>query len=102
MPAAFKRVVFDIETDGLLDALTRVHSLVIQCVDTGAVLSCADQPGYTPISKGLEVLEQAEKVYGHNIITFDIPALTKVYPTFRLTAKALDTYVTAAYRGAHL
>jgi DNA polymerase-1 len=101
MPDAFKRVVFDIETDGLLDSLTRVHSLVIQCLDTGDVLSCADQPGYPPISKGLEVLEQAEKVYGHNIITFDIPALKKVYPTFNLTAKSLDTYVTAAYRWAH-
>lgn len=101
MPDTFKRVVFDIETDGLLDALTRVHSLVIQCVDTGVVLSCADQPGYPSIISGVQVLEDAEKVYGHNIITFDIPALQKVYPTFQLTAKALDTYVTAAYRWAH-
>ena len=101
MPEPFKRVVFDIETDGLLDSLTRVHSLVIQCVDTGEMGSFADHPGYPSIQQGLAILEQAEKVYGHNIITFDIPALAKVYPRFVLKAKALDTYVTAAYRWAH-
>jgi DNA polymerase-1 len=101
MTTAFKRVVFDIETDGLLDSLTRVHSLVLQCLDTGEVLSCAKHPGYPPIERGLNVLEEAEKVYGHNIITFDIPALQKVYPDFRLTGKAIDTYVVCCYRWAH-
>lgn len=101
----FKRVVFDIETDGLLDSLTRVHSLVIQCLDTGEVMSCANTNRldfrYPCIERGLEVLQQSEKVYGHNIITFDIPALHKVYPTFKLTGKSLDTFVTASYRWAH-
>lgn len=97
----FKRVVFDVETDGLLDALTRVHSLVIQCVDTGEVLSCADQPGYWRIENGLKVLRDAEKVYGHNIITFDIPAIHKVYPHFRLSGQAMDTFVVCSYRWAH-
>lgn len=97
-----KHVVFDVETDGLLDDLTRVHSLVLRDVETGAVVSCADQPGYIPRAKGLSLLSEAERVYGHNIIQFDIPALQKVYPDFTLTGQVFDTYVVAASRWAHI
>jgi DNA polymerase-1 len=96
-----RHAVFDIETDGLLDSLTRVHCLVLQDLDTGEGVSCADQPGYRPLAEGLKLLEAAEKVYGHNIITFDIPALQKVYPGFRLQGKAMDTFVVCSFRWAH-
>lgn len=77
-----KTALFDIETNGLLHQLNTVHSLVIKEAETGKVYSCADREGYLPIRKGLELLKKAERVVGHNIIKFDIPALKQVYPDF--------------------
>lgn len=74
-----KRILFDIETNGLLDELNVCHSLVMLDVDTKEMLSCADQPGYTSIKDGLEILGNAELLIGHNIKGFDLPALFKVY-----------------------
>lgn len=89
------RLLFDIETDGLLDELTKVHSLVIRDVDTGAVGSYADQPGYLPIADGVRLLMGADETIGHNIIKFDIPALQKVFPWFKPRGRFLDTLVLA-------
>jgi DNA polymerase-1 len=86
------RLIFDIETDGLLDELTKVHSLVIQDGDSGTVLSCADR-GEFPIQLGLKALMEADEIIGHNIIRFDIPALQKVYPWFAPKGLVTDTLV---------
>lgn len=74
-----KRILFDIETNGLLEELNVVHSLVLIDLDTKDMVSCADQEGYLPILQGLAYLEQAELLVGHNIQGFDLPALEKVY-----------------------
>lgn len=87
-------LVFDIEANGLLDTITKVHSLVIKDKETGEVWSCADQPGYTPIREGLEMLMRADLVVGHNIIKYDLHALQKVYPWFHIDeTKVFDTLV---------
>lgn len=88
-----KRVCFDIEADGLLDSVSVLHSLVIQCLDTGAVLSCAEQEGFTPLSEGLRALSEAEMVCGHNIINYDIPAIQKLYPEWEYRGQVYDTLV---------
>lgn len=72
--------IFDIETDGLLDELTLIHSLVLKDIETGEVISCADHKGYRPVSEGIKLLEEADQIIGHNIIKFDIPALKKIFP----------------------
>lgn len=79
-----KTAIFDIETNGLLHQLNTVHSLVIKEAETGKVYSCADQEGYLPIKAGLELLTKADRVVGHNIIKFDIPAIQQVYPWFEI------------------
>jgi DNA polymerase-1 len=87
------RYFFDIETDGLLDKLTKVHSLVIQDVDTGEMVSCHDHGNDVSIEAGLLTLLQSTEIIGHNIIKFDIPALQKVYPWFQPQGKVTDTLV---------
>lgn len=95
------RYAFDIETDGLLDDLTKVHSLVLQDVDTGEVFSCLQDPmAYQSthiqwgIPEALTMLAEADQIIGHNIIKFDIPAIQKVYPWFQIDeAKVVDTLV---------
>ena len=75
-----KTLLFDIETDGFLDVCTKIHSLVIYHLESGHVTSCADQPGYTPIESGIEILENADLIVGHNILKFDIPVILKLFP----------------------
>jgi DNA polymerase I len=102
MGVSLKNVVFDIETDGLLPDLTRIHCLVLRDVDTGFVMSFADQEGYLPIAQGLIMLENAEVVYGHNSIGFDLPAILKVHREFKLTGQHRDTFIIAGMRWAHI
>ena len=100
-----RRLVFDCETDGLLDDLTRIHSLVIEDLDTGEFWSCTndgDRSKFCTIERGLELLTSAEVLYAHNGLTFDIPALQKVYPSFKPRGRLLDTLVLANLRFAHI
>ncbi len=88
-------LVFDCETDGLLDELTTVHCISLQRVSLsgetlGPVLTADDHTGELSIAQALEMLQAAPVVVGHNIIDFDIPALAKVFPGFRVK-RAFDT-----------
>lgn len=84
-------LVFDIETNGLLDELDRLHCLCIKDVETEYVYS------YTPddIAAGLRLLMEADVLIGHNILKFDIPAIQKVYPWFKPKAVLHDTLIMA-------
>lgn len=73
------RYAFDIETNGLLDTMDTIHSLVIQDVDTGEVHSLSDKY----IEDGVWMLHDADQIIGHNIIGFDIPAIQLIYPEFQ-------------------
>jgi len=83
------RLVFDIETDGLLDTLSQIHCIVLKDIDTNEVFSFPP----ADIEQGLDMLYKADTIIGHNIINFDIPAIEKVYPTFETKAEVLDTLV---------
>ena len=90
------RYIFDLETDGLLDTVSKIHSLVMINVDTGEMISCANHPGPTdgrePVSFGLSFLNTAEEVIGHNIVGYDIPVLQKL-GLWDSKAKLTDTLV---------
>lgn len=89
------RYIFDIETNGLLDVLTRIHCLVLVDIDTHKVHDFADQLGYRPIYEGLRMLEDAELIAGHNVINFDVPAIQKVVPGWRPKGAVRDTMTMA-------
>ena len=90
--------IIDTETNGLLKDLTTIHCMVIRCVETDEALTCSDTSDMQVID-GLELLmgkasELASKFVGHNLIGFDIPAITKCYPWFTLPEhKCFDTLV---------
>jgi DNA polymerase I-like protein with 3'-5' exonuclease and polymerase domains len=71
------KLVFDIEADGLLNTITKVHCLVAQDVETGEVHKFIGHKEIT--DKGLPLLDGAEEVAGHNIISYDLPALKKIF-----------------------
>jgi DNA polymerase I-like protein with 3'-5' exonuclease and polymerase domains len=88
------RYLFDIECNGFLDTVDKLHSLVLLDMDTGEMLSYA-YPGNASemLSGEREVLEAATELIGHNIIAFDLPVLQKLYPNLKVTAKLTDTLV---------
>lgn len=84
------RYLFDIETNGLLDTLEEVHCLVMMDPDTDTMLSLDP---FGDIEEGVRALMEAEEIIGHNIITFDIPALQMLFPWFKPKGTVTDTLV---------
>lgn len=92
-----KTLIADIETDGLLDELTKLHCIVTQDHESGEInrysnpygtLGAFDTTSPNNIWDGSEVL-----VF-HNGIKFDVPALEQLYPDWK-APKVFDTLVAA-------
>lgn len=106
-------LIADIETDGLLKRLTRVHVLVVRDAATSETFvfrhrDASDsfeaypvtRPGVmyqvdaeNTIPEGLAMLEAGGTLVGHNFIAFDIPAMRKVYPSFHPRGNIRDSLV---------
>ena len=84
-------LVFDLESDGLLDDVTRIHCLVIYDTETDQTLVYNDEGDQEPIVRGVQILQEAETICGHNVIGYDIPVLQKIYPWFKPSALVADT-----------
>lgn len=82
-----REVIFDIETNGFLEELTKVHCIAI-ATPAGVQSYHGDD-----ILAALPVLQDAEVLIGHNIQDFDIPALKKVYPHFNPQGTVRDTLI---------
>jgi len=93
-----ERLIFDIETNGFLDALTVIHCIAIGDIRSGKI----DLYGPKDIEMALERLQAAEYVAGHNIIEYDIPAIRKIYPAFKLTGRVTDTLIVGKIVWPHL
>ena len=84
-----KSLVFDIETDGLLDELTKIH-----------VLSWMGADGNVHHTHDYEAMRifftEADTLVGHNIIRFDIPAVERVLG-IEVKARLIDTLALSWY-----
>lgn len=74
--ARYRRYLFDIETDNLLETVSKFHCGVIYDLDTSEMLTFEPGQGEAFIRE----LGRADELYGHNIISYDIPALYKLFP----------------------
>lgn len=86
-------LVFDIETNGLLADVTKLHCINIY--DTESHKHERYDQDNLPVFHGVKRLQEAEVIVGHNIIGYDIPALKKLYPDFKPTGNVIDTYIWA-------
>lgn len=86
-------LIFDIETNGLYDDVTHIHCIGIYDLGTKQTLVYNDEGSAEPISKGVQLLEDASGLVGHNIIGFDIPVIRKLFPWFTPTNNVVDTLV---------
>lgn len=82
-------VVFDIETDGLLDEMTKIHVLAYS-YDGKEVFHIGDYDAMREFFQNQGVL------VGHNIIRFDIPAVEKILG-IKVKARLIDTLALSWY-----
>lgn len=84
------RLIYDLESNGLLDTVSVVHCLVIKDYDT------KERASYygSRIEEGVRRLEKAELTIGHNIIGYDAIVLKRLY-NYKPTGKVFDTLVGA-------
>lgn len=75
--------IFDIEANGLLDTVTKIHSLVIIDKDMKSLSS--------NILEGVQELMSTDLLVGHNIIGYDLPVIKKLY-NLEPSGKIHDTY----------
>ena len=100
-------LIFDIETNGLLQSATRLHCVAVHFSDTDAVQTFNDEPygkdepfdikedapmasNYS-ITTALGYIECADVIIGHNIINYDIPVIKRIYNWFNPTGIIVDT-----------
>ena len=83
------RLVFDIETDGLLRGLSVIHCIVARDLDTN------EEHRFEPhqTKAGLQLLKEADELWGHNIVGYDIEAIKELYPKWTTKAKLYDTLI---------
>ena len=93
-----KNLIFDLETDGLLPEVSKIHYIVIKELDKNDRVRTYTREshrldGVGTIEDGLQVLAGSEMLVCHNIIAYDIPVIQKLYPGWRTNACIRDTLV---------
>ena len=86
-------LIFDLETNGLLHDVTHIHCLAIYDTEAKQILVYNDEGNTEPLTRGIQRLEDASEIVGHNIINYDIPVIRKLYPWFSNVGRVLDTLV---------
>jgi DNA polymerase I-like protein with 3'-5' exonuclease and polymerase domains len=90
------RFLFDIECNGFLDTVSKVHSIVLLNMESGEMLSYSfpsETHDTVDFKTALETLADADELVAHNGIAFDIPVLQKLAPWFKPRGKVTDTLV---------
>lgn len=88
-----KFTVFDIETDGLLDKVSKIHCLSFQIyennnfVTKGSITDCQQIKNFFQVQ---------ENLVGHNIIKYDLPVLEKLLDV-DINSKIIDTLAISYY-----
>jgi len=86
-------LIFDIETNGFLRDMSKIHCIVTKDTETGRVSQYRSGFPYE-LEEGLGDIESGKIIVGHNIINYDIPALHKIYQGFNPSKdKVVDTLV---------
>ena len=102
-----KTAIYDLETNGLLGysdyykwdvrfgtprpPMNRIHCLVIRDYERKITYVFRDNGVEDTIQDGLEMLEEAEIVVGHNIVQFDNPALAMIFQDVCFQGIVYDT-----------
>lgn len=81
-----KTLLFDLESDGLLDTVTKIHCIAIKDIATNEDYFF----GPDEVMRGIEMLKQADRVVGHNILDYDLRVIKNVTGVI-IDSEPLDT-----------
>jgi len=82
------KYILDLETDGLLDTVTKIHCIVLRGVENDQVHAFSGDM----LSEAIPYLENASVLVGHNLIAYDLPVLKKLMG-FTFKKEVIDTLV---------
>src|SRR3546814_19916746 len=91
---AGRRFVWDLETDGLLNTVTRVHCAVAIDIDTDEILDFKPDE----IGEFLKLSQDAALLIGHNIIGYDCAVIEKLSG---LSIPPTNTLIATVTRAKH-
>ena len=83
-------ILFDIETNGIKDFKSLLGLKTIHCI---ALSEEEGDPEIPPLEEALERLRTADMIIGHNIQSFDIRAIQRLYPGWEPEGTVRDTLV---------
>ena len=92
-------IVFDIETNAITDwdnlsDLKVIHCLALKVNHSTTELYSDSFDGSNKIKDGIRKLELSDRLIGHNIKRFDIPAIKKLYPDADFSGcHVIDTFL---------
>tara|TARA_B110001454_G_scaffold90092_1_gene85971 strand:- start:2833 stop:4665 length:1833 start_codon:yes stop_codon:yes gene_type:complete len=96
-------LVFDLETNGLLDKVDKIHCIGLAVVGAKAGQLYANELGtfmnyeftsFECLDEALDLMKDADTLIGHNIIGYDLPVLKKLLNwSPRESTKIVDTLV---------
>jgi DNA polymerase I len=83
---------FDLEANGLLPTVNRMHCAVVKTKGTGEVRKFWPRPGNDYVKQLLEYLDSFDVLVAHNGIGYDFPLLQKLYG-WKFKGKIVDTLI---------
>ncbi len=76
-----KQVIFDVETDGLLDTVSVIWVICLRLIEDGVISPIYEYVG-DEIDDAVSIIEEADMVIGHNILGYDLKVIEKLYLDF--------------------
>lgn len=73
-----RRYVIDIETNGLLDTVSKIHTIVLRDIASDSVIRCNTSMPSQAWSDIIQSMSDADELVGHNLIAYDLPVLDKL------------------------
>jgi DNA polymerase I len=86
-------LIFDLETNGLLDDVTNIHCLVIKDTENDNVSTYSGPTVRDGIVRLCDATLQGTTIVGHNIIKYDLPVIDKLLGSVYNRANVFDTLV---------
>ena len=87
-------LVFDIETNGLLNDVSKIHCISTFDTEKEETFIYNDQNNGHPSNRdGINQIMEADTIVGHNIIGYDLAVIRKLCPEFNTNAECVDTLV---------
>lgn len=90
--STMSKIIFDLESDGLIEETTKIHCICTYDLTTGEARTWSSQKE-NDIENGVAYLSNAVELIGHNILGFDLIVLRKLFPSFNTPSKITDTLI---------